>query len=92
VVTAPSVHPVTRRCELRSGWAADGHETPDSFSARAIRATECPAEALSKDPPDHVPSLRVGVQAMGAAAPGGMGLVRMRSGIAQPVPERRPPR
>ena len=31
------------RCGFRAGSAADGHGTPASFSARAIRATLCPA-------------------------------------------------
>ena len=35
--------------------------------------------------------LRVGFQAVGAAAPGGVGLVRVRPGITQPVPVRRTP-
>jgi hypothetical protein len=43
VVTVPSVHPAAVRCGFRLGSAADGHGTPASFSARAIRATECPA-------------------------------------------------
>jgi hypothetical protein len=40
---APSVHAVPGRCGFRAGSAADGHGTPASFSARAIRATLCPA-------------------------------------------------
>ena len=41
VVTVPSGHPAPVRCLLRRGSAADGHGTPASFSALAIRATEC---------------------------------------------------
>jgi hypothetical protein len=38
VVTAPSVQAVPLRWVLRPGSAADGHGTPASFNARAIRA------------------------------------------------------
>jgi hypothetical protein len=48
VVTVPSVHPVPGRCGLRPGSAADGHGIPASFSARAIRATECPTRRWAK--------------------------------------------
>ena len=48
VVTVPSVHPAPVRCLLRPGSAADGHATPASFSALAIRATECPARRWAK--------------------------------------------
>jgi hypothetical protein len=40
--------PAPLRCGLRSGSAADVHGTPASFSARAIRATECPARRWAK--------------------------------------------
>ena len=42
-MTVRSVHPAPVRCGLRPGSAADGQGMPASFSARAIRATECPA-------------------------------------------------
>jgi len=41
--TVRSVHPVPARWGFRPGSAADGHGTPASFSARVIRAAECPA-------------------------------------------------
>ena len=48
VVTVPSVQLAPVRCVFRPGSAADGHGTPASFSARAIRATECPARRWAK--------------------------------------------
>ena len=48
MVTVPSVHPAPERCGFLAGSAADGHGTPASFSARAIRATECPASRWAK--------------------------------------------
>ena len=48
VVTVPGVHPAPVRCGFRPGSAADGHGTPASFSARAIRATGCPARRWAK--------------------------------------------
>ena len=88
-MTVPSVHPVPGRCGFRSGSAADGHGTPASFSARAIRATEWPVEALGEDPPHHVRGLRVGLQLVRAPSPGGVRLVRVRPRVAQAVPVRR---
>jgi hypothetical protein len=48
VVTVPSVHPVPGRWGFRFGSDADGHGIPASFSARAIRAVECPASRWAK--------------------------------------------
>src|SRR5450755_42565 len=45
---APQAHAVPVRCGFRPGSAADGHGTPASFSARAIRATLCPASLSAK--------------------------------------------
>jgi hypothetical protein len=42
-VTVPSVHPAPVRCRFRAGSATDGHGTPASFKARAIRGVLCPA-------------------------------------------------
>jgi len=41
--------------------------------------------------PHHMGGLRVGFEAVGTAAPGGVGLVRVWPGIAEPVPVRRTP-
>ena len=41
--TVGTAHAVPARCGLRAGAAADGRETPASFSARAIWAMLCPA-------------------------------------------------
>jgi len=50
-----------------------------------------PGQALGEDPPDRVRSLLVGLQAVGATAPGGVGLVRVGPGVTETVPVRRPP-
>ncbi len=47
-------------------------------------------QALREDPPHHVRGLRVGLQPVRAPPSRGMGLVRVRPGVAQPVPVRRP--
>jgi len=47
VVTVPRVQPDPVRCGFLSGSAADGHGTPASFSARAIRARLCPASCCA---------------------------------------------
>ena len=46
--TVPSIHPAPVRCWFRAGPAADGHGTPASFKARAIRAVLCPASRWAK--------------------------------------------
>jgi hypothetical protein len=46
-------------------------------------------EPLSEDPPHEMRRLGIGLQTAGAAAPGGVRFVRVRPGIAQPVPVRR---
>ncbi|HEY5016062.1 MAG TPA: hypothetical protein VII59_04710, partial [Streptosporangiaceae bacterium] len=48
VDTVRSVHAAPLRCGLRPGSTADGHGMPASFSARAIRATLCPASRWAK--------------------------------------------
>ena len=50
-----------------------------------------PGEALGEDPPHHMGGFGVGFEAVGAAAPGGVSLVRVRPGITEPVPVRRTP-
>jgi hypothetical protein len=51
VDTVRSVHAAPVLCRLRPGSAADGRGTPASFSARAIRATLCPASRCAKTHP-----------------------------------------
>jgi hypothetical protein len=90
-VTAPSVHPAPLRCGLRSGSAADGHGTPASFSARAIRATECPARRWAKIHRTRGAVCGSGSRRCARRPPRGVRLVRVRSGIGEPVPVRRTP-
>ena len=89
VVTVPSVHPAPVRCVLRPGSAADGHGTPASFSARAIRATECPARRWAKIHRTMGAVARVGFQPVRAPSPRGVRLVRVRPRVREPVPVRR---
>jgi hypothetical protein len=46
-------------------------------------------QPLGEDPPHHVRGLRVGLKPVRPPPPGSMCLVRMRTGISQPVPIRR---
>jgi hypothetical protein len=71
------------------GSAADGHGTPASFSAGDPGAA-VPGQPLREHPRHHVRRGGVGLEAVGPSAPGGVGLVRMRSRVAQPVPVRGP--
>jgi len=48
-----------------------------------------PGQALSEDPPDGRRGRRIGVQAVRSPTPRGVGLVRVRPGISEPVPVRR---
>jgi hypothetical protein len=49
-----------------------------------------PGQPLREHPPHHRRRRRVGLEPVRPAAPRGVGLVRMRPGIGQPVPVRRP--
>ena len=80
-----------RPCAAGSGpgSAADGHGIPASFNARVIRAALCPASRWANIHVTTGGCGRVGFEAVGAPAPHGMRLVRMRPRITEPVPVRR---
>jgi hypothetical protein len=76
------------RVPARVGRRRAGH-------ARVIQRPRDPCHRMARqpsgeDPPDDMRGFRVGFEAAGTAAPGCVGLVRVRPGITQPVPVRRP--
>ena len=74
------------RCGFHPGSAADGHGTPASFNARVIRAALMPRQPLAEHPRHDGSRHRIRFQLVRPPSPCGVGLVRVRSRIGDPVP------
>jgi len=88
-VTVPSVQPAPVRCVLRPGVGRGRARHPGLVQCPRDPRDRVPGQPLREDPSDGRRGRRIGVEAVRAAPPRGVRLVRVRPGISEPVPVRR---